>query len=291
MSRSVEHKVEAIVIFGEAQRNYHEAVRIFNDRYPDRPISRTYLRELLRKFQATGSVHSMKRSAPSQIPEDQHIDILADIVANPTQPTSQVAKAADVSASTVQRLLKKHQFHPYKMQILHQLIDDDPDRRIEYCEIMTERIVQNPNYLKTICFSDECTFFLNGIVNKQNVRYWCDENPHVFREGHTQFPEKLNVWAGILGNHIVGPLFLEETLTGQLYLDLLENFIHPLIIDIVENNEEEFGDADITFQQDGAPPHYSLIVRNFLNTGYPGRWIGRRGPTEWPPPLTTPNAP
>lgn len=148
---------------------------------------------------------------------------------------------------------------------------------------MSERIVQNPHYLKTICFSDECTFFLNGTVNKQNVRYWCDENPHVFREGHTQFPQKLNVWAGILGNHIVGPLFLDETLTGQLYLDLLEDLIHPLIIDIVENNEDEFGNVDITFQQDGAPPHYSVIVRNFLNTNYPGRWIGRRGPTEWPP--------
>lgn len=266
MSRSLEQKVEAIVIFGEAQRNYHEAVRIFNDRYPDRPISRTYLRDLLRKIQATGSVHSMKRSGPPQISEDTQIDILADIIENPTQSTSQVAQAANVSARTVQRLLKKNKFHPYKLQILHELVEEDPDRRLEYCEIMSERIVQNPHYLKTICFSDECTFFLNGTVNKQNVRYWCDENPHVFREGHTQFPQKLNVWAGILGNHIVGPLFLDETLTGQLYLDLLEDLIHPLIIDIVENNEDEFGNVDITFQQDGAPPHYSVIVRNFLNT-------------------------
>ena len=36
------------------------------------------------------------------------------------------------------------------------------------------------------------------------------------------------------------------------------------------------------FQQDGAPAHYGLIVRNWLDSKLPGRWIGRRGPIEWP---------
>ncbi|KYN16168.1 hypothetical protein ALC57_11579, partial [Trachymyrmex cornetzi] len=34
---------------------------------------------------------------------------------------------------------------------------------------------------------------------------------------------------------------------------------------------------------DGAPCHFGLIVRNLLNNIFPGRWIGRRGPIEWPP--------
>ena len=37
------------------------------------------------------------------------------------------------------------------------------------------------------------------------------------------------------------------------------------------------------FQQDGAPPHWGLIVRNFLNETFPNRWIGRNDPTPWPP--------
>ncbi|KAG5319819.1 TC1A transposase, partial [Pseudoatta argentina] len=36
-------------------------------------------------------------------------------------------------------------------------------------------------------------------------------------------------------------------------------------------------------QQDGAAPHYALIVRAFLNATYNDRWIGRRGSVEWPP--------
>ena len=36
------------------------------------------------------------------------------------------------------------------------------------------------------------------------------------------------------------------------------------------------------FQHDGAPPHSSRGVKNFLNHRFPGRWIGRCGPHHWP---------
>lgn len=39
----------------------------------------------------------------------------------------------------------------------------------------------------------------------------------------------------------------------------------------------------IWLQQDGAPPHYAGAVRQYLNQVFPRRWIGRRGPIEWPP--------
>jgi len=35
-------------------------------------------------------------------------------------------------------------------------------------------------------------------------------------------------------------------------------------------------------QHDGAPPHFSREVRNFLIYLFPGRWIGRGGPHNWP---------
>ena len=35
-------------------------------------------------------------------------------------------------------------------------------------------------------------------------------------------------------------------------------------------------------QHDGAPPHFSVDVRNHLIAVYPGRWIGRGGPIPWP---------
>ena len=37
------------------------------------------------------------------------------------------------------------------------------------------------------------------------------------------------------------------------------------------------------FQHDGAPPHFDLDVREYLNNVFPNRWIGRGGPVQWPP--------
>jgi hypothetical protein len=35
--------------------------------------------------------------------------------------------------------------------------------------------------------------------------------------------------------------------------------------------------------QDGAPPHFALNVKQFLNEEFPNGWIGRGGPIAWPP--------
>ncbi|XP_008181699.1 uncharacterized protein LOC103309014 [Acyrthosiphon pisum] len=48
---------------------------------------------------------------------------------------------------------------------------------------------------------------------------------------------------------------------------------------------------DFILQQDGAPPHWSLEVRKFLNNQLPQKWIGRCSANDaafcpWPPDLT-----
>ncbi|KAK8400125.1 hypothetical protein O3P69_003074 [Scylla paramamosain] len=69
-----------------------------------------------------------------------------------------------------------------------------------------------------------------------------------------------------------GPFFFNETVNGESYLNLLQEFVGPQIT-------EMFGeDSDIYFQQDGAPPHYHRDVRAYLDAVFPDTWIGRRGP-------------
>jgi len=36
------------------------------------------------------------------------------------------------------------------------------------------------------------------------------------------------------------------------------------------------------FQRDGAPPHSTCEVRNFLNYHFTGQWMGHGGPSNWP---------
>jgi hypothetical protein len=37
------------------------------------------------------------------------------------------------------------------------------------------------------------------------------------------------------------------------------------------------------YMHDGAPAHFIRAVRDVLNNTYHDRWIGRAGPTAWPP--------
>lgn len=62
MFRSNEEKVEMILCYGEARRNVHEAVRLFNNKFPDMTIDRAYMKRLIDKFTTTFSLKDAPRS-------------------------------------------------------------------------------------------------------------------------------------------------------------------------------------------------------------------------------------
>lgn len=155
--------------------------------------------------------------------------------------------------------------------------EDDGDRRLQFCESIDAYVNQNPHFLDNIIFSDESTFSLHGEVHKQNVRYWASENPHWYQETHTQNPQKLNVWIGFARDRILGPYFFDGNLNSAMYLDFLRFELIPSLAVLYPNEEDpDIPDRNVWFQQDGAPPHYSAAVRNYLNEIFPNRWIGRR---------------
>ena len=59
-------------------------------------------------------------------------------------------------------------------------------------------------------------------------------------------------------------LYNFETITGIVYLDMLQEFLIPQL-------DEDDQQRRIHFQQDGAPPHYLGEAREYLNTRFPGR--------------------
>ena len=75
---------------------------------------------------------------------------------------------------------------------------------------------------------------------------------------------------------LYSPQFFDGTVTGERYLDKLRNVIVPALKQQPDFNK-------LYFQQDGAPSHYATAVRNLLDETFPDKWIGRRGPIEFPP--------
>lgn len=75
----------------------------------------------------------------------------------------------------------------------------------------------------------------------------------------------------------IGPFELPARLNGQTYGTFLTDDLPELLDDVPLLQRR-----NMWFQLDGAPPHYALNVRAILNRTFPNRWIGRRGPINWP---------
>ena len=83
---------------------------------------------------------------------------------------------------------------------------------------------------------------------------------------------------GIIGKNLIGPYIIEGNQNVDLYLDFLTNTLPGLLESVPLNLRSR-----LVFQQDGAPPHFRITVRAYLEENFGERWIGRGGPTSWPP--------
>ena len=88
---------------------------------------------------------------------------------------------------------------------------------------------------------------LCGHVNKQNCRFWCDENPRIIQALHAQ---KV---ASITSAKIIDPYFFEDvdgatvTVKGDDYRQMILEYLLPRLEDLDMQN--------LRFHQDGATPH------------------------------------
>jgi len=62
--------------------------------------------------------------------------------------------------------------------MLQHYMEDNQDRRLEFCEWATNKYDRDKNFSSGILFTEEANFYINGRVKRQNLRYWNDTNPH-----------------------------------------------------------------------------------------------------------------
>ena len=184
----------------------------------------------------------------------------------PGSQSGSASRDLQMSSTTVWRVTRKR-LHtiPYKLHLLQQLKDTDKLAREAFFAQMQAML--KDGFDNRLVFSKEATFNLTGKVNKHNTRVWETELPHSTLELGRDSP-KVNVFCTISKKRVYGPFFFEgTTVNSKAYLDMLQNCLMELLFD----GEQ----ADFLFQQDGAPPHWSLIVRQYLNVTLHSRWIGR----------------
>lgn len=278
MSLSEKERIHVLIMrgCGDRTRSYQEAADLFNITFPDRaPITKSTVLKTVKRFQETGSVKDRPRSGRSKTAtdEDTRMIVMQSFVENPHASTRKVAKQLNISHFSVHSNLQLEKWHPYKMILVQELKENDYARRIDFCDKMMRLYDIDRTFFDNIIFSDEATFQLTGEVNTHNCRYWNDKNPRWMRDEHTQYPEKLNVWCGFSARGLVGSFIINGNLNGGVYLNLLRDEIVPAARNSFKGNL-----ANVWFQQDGAPPHNTIAVRNYLNATFPNRWIGYRRP-------------
>lgn len=180
----------------------------------------------------------------------------------------------NLSRSAIHRTLQQIGLKAYKIKVLQALIPEDKDRRVQFAEWVLNSITEEPQFLSTLMFSDEAIFQVDGRVNKQNCRIWACENPRSYRE-RPLHSEKVIVWAAMSHHGVLGPFFFDDTVNGENYLQMLKTFLWPRVANLPDIHR-------LRFMQDGAPPHFARSVRQWLDQNFGTRWIGRRGPIEWP---------
>ncbi|CAF3853183.1 unnamed protein product [Rotaria sp. Silwood1] len=203
-----------------------------------------------RKFDENGVVEDLPRSGPplSVLSEEKLEEIEELVINNPRLSVREGAARAEIM----------------------QLNEDELDRRSEFCETWLDKFDNDSDLVDRIFWSDEAKFSMNSTVNRHNCTYWARENPHLnFEVPNNQ--QGITVWCGISSGGLIGPYLFNDNVNGSLYKEMLVDYLWPKI------RRKGFH-----FQHDGAGAHYALVVREWLDEKFPNRWIGRRGPFDWP---------
>lgn len=279
MNFSTQEMIDMIYVLGASDKNCLLAARIYHQRFPERrtPTKQSFA-AVMERFDRTASVEYEKHERIKPVVDaDNELNVLLSIREDPHISSRNMSRYLELGRTSIQNILKKHKMHPYHLQLLQELNNNDFERRISFCQWAQQQIHENASFFDYVLFCDEATFHRNGNVNRHNFHYYATENPHFIRT-HSQTRWSLNVWGGIVGDYIIGPYFFEGRVNGQIYLEFLENELQQLLEDVPLNIRQQ-----MWLLHDGAPVHHTQQVIAYLNDRFPERWIGRGGPVNWPP--------
>lgn len=142
--------------WGDQRRYYKRLMRLFNEtfRHENSRTSKSTVGCTIQRFEKTGSVINRSKSGwpPTVTNDDKALDVLLSYVEDPNTSINRVSQQHSVGAASVHTILKKNKWHQYKIHLVQELSDDDFDRRVEFCDLMMELIVDDPLFLVDLLF-------------------------------------------------------------------------------------------------------------------------------------------
>ena len=184
----------------------------------------------MNQFKETGTVEKQKSTGRPRTMEEDAECIRQSCIRSPKISIARRSVTLGIPKTTIQNVLHKSlRLHAYKIQLKQIIKPDYRPKRVEFATFMLNAIDEDEIFLRRICFSDEAKFYVNGCVNRHNFRIWGTQQPNEINE-YVRGSPKVKVWCGLLYDRVIGPFFFSErTITGVVYLDLLEQYVFPQI--------------------------------------------------------------
>ena len=183
----------------------------FRDEISDEEVStRRTMSRLATKFDETGSIEDELRSGRSVTvtAEESRQLVFRTFYSNPRTSQRRTSHDLHISRTSLQRRMKDLNLKPYESRLLLALNEDDPDRRLEFCEWILDSTQDDQTLLDQILWTDEAMFRTYGHVDRHNCVYSSDANPHFVIEQELSVPQVI-VWGGGHGEMGWSNRFLE----------------------------------------------------------------------------------
>lgn len=265
---------DMVYIYGFCAGNSRAAAEEYRRKYPNRrPPGSKLFHKVYQHWRDHGTSPGIVARAERMPNERGKQAVLRAVQRSPYISVRRLSARLKIPPSRTWTTLKREGYRPYHLQRVQHLLDGDCEHRLHFCNWLAE----NSHLCKKILFTDEAIFTRSGLYNVHNEHWWSKENPRRFVEKNFQHRFSVNVWCGMIGSQLIGPHIFEGKLTGNVYANFLKTEL-PLLLEDVPLKTR----LRMLLQQDGAPPHYSREVKDYLNQEFPERWIGRGGPQAWP---------
>ena len=198
-------------------------------------MSQSGVFKAVKRFKETGSTQPRVRSTPKRPLRTKKLvkKVREKLRRNPARRVTKLAQEANVSPSTMRRLLKNYlQLKAYKITKRQLLLAATKKKRLERAKLLLNRLLDDMQ--PTILWTDEKLFTIQAIHNPQNDHIWMKNKESVPVELQSSFrrqkPASVMVWVGVTSNGLKTLLiFVKDGIkvNQHIYLDMLKNrFFH-----------------------------------------------------------------
>ena len=130
---------DMLLVYGETRQNSREAVRLYNERYPQRRTpSKIIFEHIVRRLRETGSIKPVKvDSGRTKFRRTVQVEeaVLNSVERDPNISTRIISnELGNISQHSVVRVLQEQQLKPYHFTRVQELLHTDYGPRQVFCQ-------------------------------------------------------------------------------------------------------------------------------------------------------------